>query len=328
MELRSFFKKSAYSLIRYSGLLELGKILQRKNIQIVTYHGLCLPGDTSLSWLPQNFNTTEQFAEHMNYFSKRMTPLSLEEAVYIVQSKKPCVRNGVVISFDDGYSNNIAYGEPIINRYKIPVTIFLSTDYMDSGELFPHDRYKCLKYWMEKGYVTDVRDRNNIANLKSYKDISIVDFLQSIENLWTRLSCYLDSDQRRLLKPLEWNTIQQSSSLVQWGAHTCTHSILSHLLEKRRREEIGNSLKRVRDNCNTNSVSFCYPNGEPEDFGEFDMNVLTQNKALCAVTTSNGSFKVGDNLFCIKRRSLSLGFDYNAFLSELYGVRGLINRFF
>jgi peptidoglycan/xylan/chitin deacetylase (PgdA/CDA1 family) len=44
-----------------------------------------------------------------------------------------------VVTFDDGYENNLLQALPILNKLQIPATIFLATAYLDSNRPFPSD---------------------------------------------------------------------------------------------------------------------------------------------------------------------------------------------
>ena len=56
----------------------------------------------------------------------------------IVQGKK-LPPNSAVVTFDDGYRNNLDCALPILKRYNIPATIFLTSGYINSDRILPMD---------------------------------------------------------------------------------------------------------------------------------------------------------------------------------------------
>jgi peptidoglycan/xylan/chitin deacetylase (PgdA/CDA1 family) len=49
--------------------------------------------------------------------------------------------NVVVVTFDDGYENNLLYALPILEDLKIPATIFIATAYLDSDGPYPFENW-------------------------------------------------------------------------------------------------------------------------------------------------------------------------------------------
>src|SRR5262249_41476112 len=48
-------------------------------------------------------------------------------------------RATVCITFDDGYADNTLFAIPLLMRYGMPFTYFVSTDHVLRGATFPHD---------------------------------------------------------------------------------------------------------------------------------------------------------------------------------------------
>jgi len=69
------------------------------------------------------------FRRQMEFLKKfHYHVISLEEAVKLIREKKKIPPFTVVITFDDGYRDNLEYAFPVLKKYDFPATIFIITD--------------------------------------------------------------------------------------------------------------------------------------------------------------------------------------------------------
>lgn len=72
----------------------------------------------------------KNFEKQLKYLQKNnFTILKLSELFERLNSGKP-ISNCVCLTFDDGYKDNVDFAYPLLKKYKIPATIFVSTDYL------------------------------------------------------------------------------------------------------------------------------------------------------------------------------------------------------
>lgn len=107
--------------------------LLRPGIRILMYHRV----DRLVSY-DQLTVSPERFAEQMGYLARHCRVLSLEQAVTELSAGRP-VRSGVAVTFDDGYRDNLLHALPVLRRYRIPATIFVTTRFCDQD--LSHPRY-------------------------------------------------------------------------------------------------------------------------------------------------------------------------------------------
>ena len=65
-----------------------------------------------------------------------MYPVSVYDLVRCIMNKKELPLNAVAITFDDGYEDNYRKAYPILKKYNIPATIFLTTGYIGTSKIF------------------------------------------------------------------------------------------------------------------------------------------------------------------------------------------------
>src|SRR5215469_12392916 len=115
-----------------------------RRLRILCYHGVCEDRLAHEPWIPGFFVTRSAFEDHVRYLATHARILPLSEAVRRLRDGSLPSR-AVSITFDDGYANNMELAYPILQKYSAPATIFLSSAYMESGEIFPFLKVKLIK---------------------------------------------------------------------------------------------------------------------------------------------------------------------------------------
>jgi hypothetical protein len=95
-----------------------------------------------------------------------------------------------------------------------------------------------------------------------------------------------------------------STGLVEFGAHTHTHAILSRLDVDQQREEVLQSITGLEAlGVRTCSV-FAYPNGRQHDFGPEAVAILQAAGVTAAVTAVQGINSARDSWMALRRFGL------------------------
>lgn len=89
----------------------------------------------------KNFNPmiipTDKFSEQMKFLKQNgYTTLTLDQVYDFFNNNIPVPSKSVVITFDDGYTDNYINAYPILKKYKLNATIFLITDGTDNGTAY------------------------------------------------------------------------------------------------------------------------------------------------------------------------------------------------
>ena len=79
------------------------------------------------------------FRRQMEALRRHFTVLPLAELAERAR-RKDLPRNGVAVTFDDGYRDNYTNAFPVLRDLGLPATIFLTTDSLDRNALLWHDR--------------------------------------------------------------------------------------------------------------------------------------------------------------------------------------------
>ena len=65
----------------------------------------------------------------------------LRKAIEAQRESQPIPSNVFVVTFDDGYENNLIHALPVLEELRVPATIFLATAFLDSDRPFPFDNW-------------------------------------------------------------------------------------------------------------------------------------------------------------------------------------------
>lgn len=104
----------------------------RMPVAILFYHRVAdsHPNDWTLSHA--------DFARQLDWLEQNFDVVSLQEAQRRVQSEF-CERPTVALTFDDGYGDNATFAIPELARRNLPATYFVATEFVRTGQPFPHD---------------------------------------------------------------------------------------------------------------------------------------------------------------------------------------------
>jgi len=210
----------------------------------------------------------------------------------------------IAISFDDGYRNNINVALPILERYGFPATIFLTTGLVGSDRAMWHSRLllalerTSVPNLARDGWVLPLdraRDRTAAAwRLQvAIKETSGQDFGHAVSAIEAELKVPVDPrverDSSFAMMDEADITNGLKSGLIEFGAHTVTHPLLSRLDDETVAREVGGSCGAVEVMTGQPCRCFAYPNGRPEDYDDRTVRRLKARGVRAAVTTDEGT---------------------------------------
>jgi peptidoglycan/xylan/chitin deacetylase (PgdA/CDA1 family) len=100
---------------------------------ILMYHSVAAE-DAATFIEPGNRIDPRTFERQMAYLAAERRVMPLAELVDIVADGRALPADTVCITFDDGYRDNLTVAAPILERYRLPATLFLATGYVERGE--------------------------------------------------------------------------------------------------------------------------------------------------------------------------------------------------
>ncbi|MEH1965218.1 polysaccharide deacetylase family protein [Nostoc sp.] len=258
--------------------------------------------------------TPQHFAEHLEVLQKYAYPISLQQLAQAHRHGN-IPHRAVAITFDDGYADNLHHAKPLLERYGIPATVFISTGYIGKQREFWWDELEWLLLQPQKlpeKFSLKIKTTTHHWELGTAADCSEDDYdrdrhpweakpgsrLFFYYSLWQLLQSLPESDRLKALDEISaWAMVEpiarkthcsllpeellalEQGELVEIGAHTVTHPFLSAHSLAFQRHEIQQSKADLEKILNRPVTSFAYPHG---DYTTETVNLISEVGFACA----------------------------------------------
>jgi len=261
-KLRHASKDIVKNAFHYSGitglLLKAMKFYRGPVFLALTYHRI-YPSSSPYKYLGIS---QDVFESHMNFVSRNFKIVSMREGIDMLygSAKKEIY---VAVNLDDGYADNYYNAFPVLKKYKVPATIFLTTDFIGKSHAFWWDMVfdivsSVKASWPENSMETDCINEM----LRNKPEDEIESFIQDMAKSCGYKENYMSYPM------LEWAEIKEMSNFgINFEAHTKTHKNLCLLRDREAMEELIGSRKAIEDGLGKEVVGFSYP------FGMFDERI-------------------------------------------------------
>jgi peptidoglycan/xylan/chitin deacetylase (PgdA/CDA1 family) len=260
------------------------------SVRILYFHCVNDEGDPFFPAMP-----TAVFERQMRFLARHYRVVSLSEAARRLSEGGPPVPV-VALTFDDGYQDNYQNAFPILERYGLPATIFLTTGAIDGRELLWFEKVAlALKLTSQKHIDLEIdiprrfRLGTEAERLRAQGQIhAILRNLPDTERCrWVgEILTLLGGCDPRSEKMLTWDQIRfMNQRRIDFGGHTVTHPFVSRLLPTQATWEASECKKRIETELQTPVEHFAYPHGREVDFAAWNKQVLQEAGYRTAVST-------------------------------------------
>ena len=210
-----------------------------------------------------------------NYFF-----ISTDQLVDIIKKKSKPPVGSVWLSFDDCWKGNIENVIPVLEKYEIPATFFISTKPVEDGYFWwtIAKKYKSLLQvkFNDLWIIAENQRREIIKKLVNGKSDEIKREAMTIKDI------------KRILK----------NNLVTIGSHTVHHAITTNCSDIELEYEINNSKRKLENWTGIEVKYFSYPNG---DFDGREKIILEKYGFELAATTENKFVSLESDIYFIPR---------------------------
>ena len=266
-------KHSVGAILNHLGFLDTYASLRSKRIgsqvAILWYHRVTAKKD---QWSYEALDP-RVFEEQMRYLHDNYEILSLEELVRCLYRGTLLHRKSVCITLDDGYRDNYLYAYPVLRKYNMPATIFLTSGHVGTGALFWWDKVAYAVWHARVGQL-------GLPQLGSYRLESGLDRRRAVSAILDKLKRMPDQKKNSFTEELvetaevdipdrlgeqfvlSWDEVlDMSRNGVDFGGHTVSHPILVNMPADQANREIVHSKKVIETVVGKPVHFFAYPDG-------------------------------------------------------------------
>jgi peptidoglycan/xylan/chitin deacetylase (PgdA/CDA1 family) len=225
--------------------------------------------------------TYDVLSSQLGYLAEVYTFVSLDEFVGRLEGGKSTI-GLAAITFDDGVGAVTEAGATLALKYGWPMTFYLPTRYLDTGEPYwflelDHLLRAAAGQTLEVNGIsfplTDSKSlsRTSEALRKQFKKLSTAEEATALLKQ-IRRSLFGSSDRPgglRVPSPIPWDRVRKLATHeeISFQAHTINHLAVSRLSTSALMEELEGSRRRIQEVTGKEVHHFCYPYGSPDEIG-------------------------------------------------------------
>jgi peptidoglycan/xylan/chitin deacetylase (PgdA/CDA1 family) len=263
---------------------------------------------------------------------KKLDLISMDEAQLRIKSRKQ-KRKFVVLTFDDGYADNLEFGLPIFEKHQVPFTIYVSLN-LPEGTM--------IRWWdmLEKRIL-----ENDTIELQFPNEIISFKIITQEEKVsaWWRIRTEIIKrehhiSRKQLLDLFGENELTSSEftnsvaltfdqikgaavhPLITIGAHTLHHKPLKTLPTEEANFEIVESKRKLELICGKPIEHFAYPYGSLQECSVREFELVKNAGFKTGVTFMPGNIQANNSIYSLPRYA---GGDYVSEQEVNYLINGV-----
>lgn len=308
-------------------LWPVARWLTRRGARILMYHRFGPPGA---------FRRLDAaaFDRQLAYIARHFLPRRLSDVVARLREGRTIEPRTVVVTVDDGYADFAEFAYPLLERHRVPATLFLVSEFVE-GRIWLW--FDVIHYLVHAAPV-----ERAVLELPAGRLDLDLSTREARNTSWERVAdaCLSLSSPCRArvlarlgeavgVSPpgvptdayaaLSWDQIRaMDSRLVEFGAQTRTHPILSRCSDEELLDEIAGCKAHLETRLGTPVTCFCYPNGHAEDYDVRAVRAVRAAGFAAAVTADASLVRPGVDLYRLPR--LPTSGDEGYFRSAVNGL--------
>ncbi len=239
------------------------------------------------------------FEHQVRLLKRRFTIIDFDD-LQNLNERNDQKKDFLILTFDDGYKDNYRYAFPVLKKYNVPATIFVTTGLVGTNDMLWFDKLAWILH------TTPLEDEAYFSTCRKYAGHPVggekkrlrrhVRTVNGItRNIGRRMREKADAEKETLLnrmaddfkleswptaanRPmLSWQEIKEMSEYgISFGSHTVHHPILSRLSRSQANAEIVESKIMLESITDKPVQTFAYPYGKKKDYNGREVEMVRQ----------------------------------------------------
>ena len=328
------------SLAVKAGIFNFSRFLRPQALTVLNYHRIDNADSPNFDLFKPNVSATpEEFARQMDYVRTHYSVISCEQLATWLQGDAALPPRPAIITFDDGYYDNLLNAFPVLQARKLSAIIFLTTGFIGTKRPFYWDIVAYCFHHTQRDHAdlpllgerrwTDSasREKAMLAWVEALKKIPEAQKRELIAGIGEILGVSIPDDKFSNLY-LTWPQVREmSQNGMEFGSHTVNHPILTRILPEQARRELSESKRRVEEELQKPVNCLAYPNGQDADFSGDVMNIARETGFRLAFSLLPGPTRldtVKSSPLAIRRVYIGRNHTFPRFVAALAGLPRLL----
>jgi len=176
-------------------------LVARHGVRILAYHGVESPPSSPFAV------SVEDFEKQIAYVTKHYDVIDFDTLLNWMRGEYTSPDRKVILTFDDGFKNNLLFAAPILEKYGAAATFFVIGSKLDSGdsrfmngpeaqELLESDLFRIGSHSLYHKSVARVTDAQRVEEIGVSKDVLQARLDREVDFFCYPYGTFNDFDQR------------------------------------------------------------------------------------------------------------------------------------
>lgn len=266
---------------RFSPLTPVLEKARNQRLSILAYHRINDEPSADYRYQEETISATpEMFREQLRFLRRRCHVVNFAELKEILNAGERVPDNTVIITFDDGYRDNLDIALPILQEFGLTAVVYIVTQCIETGEPFwfealAHDVSQAPSgelRLLDDSFQFTIREDNRRELRRALGDLARVVDDEARLQMLAELHSYCQHISRAESEeriPMNWDEIGALVSAgIEIGSHTVTHPFLSRLTNEQIRCQLLDSKSAIESHTGKAVLSISYPTGSKEYYDD------------------------------------------------------------
>ena len=321
VHVKTWIRLALVHLLYYSGLLHAIKRRRlRGRAVVLMYHRVLSERERLESYSSDGIQVSPgTFDRHLGFLRRHFNVIAPGEFAQRLRSGQGFADATCLITFDDGWHDNLTNALPLLRKHALPSVIFLPTGLIGTNDCFWQERLAHLLHRLSVIYRTDPVLAANLVETYALARVFVGDdaeLKQRIHDFVRALKKRPDMETQHMIQAivavvgnetahdhpdrfLSWDDVNHMARAgVTFGSHAVSHRILSRLPKSEVIHELTASKQEIAARTGFDVDLLAYPNG---DSNRETVDAARSTGYAAAFTTQHGTVTAGDDRFLLCR---------------------------
>ncbi|HEX6802721.1 MAG TPA: polysaccharide deacetylase family protein [Terriglobales bacterium] len=295
-----------------SGAMRFAARAAGKGAAIVMYHSVQDDPAASLDQLGGIVHSARVFRGQMEIVARHFAPVTMDQILRFVRGGGDLPPRAVVVTFDDGYSDNYHVARAILDSVGIPAVFYVAVDCVDRQTLpWP----SLLRHMFLTGTAPSWKEPGGSTWPLSTREQRLDAFEQASKHCARRSGEAQKAFLQKMESELHAMPLVSKSPMMTWdeiraldrgghsiGSHTLTHPNMAQVSPADAEVEFKESKRRLEDELAKPVPHFSYPCPALQPhWADHTVNLSREIGYLTGVTTNGGMVRQSDEPLKLRR---------------------------